>query len=79
MFALGSSTRNSVLCHRFPWSVFAVDFGDATITFNGTSPSRTFGVCAVHRFHPPDGQNFTTPYSSDFWTNDYKERLEDDS
>jgi hypothetical protein len=30
-------------------------------------------------FHPPDGHSFTTPYSSDFWTNDYNERLADDS
>ncbi|KAL3810313.1 hypothetical protein ACHAXA_002568 [Cyclostephanos tholiformis] len=28
-------------------------------------------------FHPPDGHDFAAPYSSDFWTNDYKERLEE--
>ena len=28
-------------------------------------------------FHPPDGHDFTSPYSSDFWPNDYRERFED--
>ena len=26
-------------------------------------------------FHPPDGESFEHPYSSDFWPNDYKDRF----
>jgi hypothetical protein len=27
-------------------------------------------------FHPPDGDDFTAPYSSDFWPNDFVARFE---
>lgn len=27
-------------------------------------------------FHPPDGDSFELPYSTDFWPNDYKDRFE---
>lgn len=27
------------------------------------------------RFHPPDGKEFETPYSTDFWPNDFKDRF----
>ena len=30
-------------------------------------------------FHPPDGNEFSHPYSSDFWPNDYSERVEKSS
>ena len=26
-------------------------------------------------FHPPDGESFEHPYSTDFWPNDYKDRF----
>jgi hypothetical protein len=30
------------------------------------------------RFHPPDGNDFESPYSSDFWPNDFKDRYRGD-
>ena len=29
-------------------------------------------------FHPPDGESFDAPYSTDFWHNDYQDRFDDD-
>lgn len=29
-------------------------------------------------FHPPDGKDFDAPYSTGFWSNDYKDRLDEE-
>ena len=45
---------------------------------------RSYGTANGHLalnywFHPPDGQYFDAPYSSDFWPNDYRDRLMNES
>lgn len=39
---------------------------------------RSYGtsIALNYWFHPPDGNDFSTPYSSDFWPNDFSERVE---
>lgn len=43
----------------------------------------SYGVAGGHLamnywFHPPDGDSFDVPYSTDFWPNDYRARCEDE-
>jgi len=45
------------------------------VTSFGTSEGH---LAMNYWFHPPDGESFNSPYSSDFWPNDYQDRFDDD-
>jgi len=45
------------------------------VTSFGTSEGH---LAMNYWFHPPDGESFDSPYSSDFWPNDYQDRFDDE-
>ena len=45
------------------------------VTSFGTSDGH---LAVNYWFHPPDGESFDTPYSTDFWPNDYQDRFDDE-